>query len=129
MTTPEGFNTVTPYLIVEKADEFIEFLKAAFDGVEIGRSTENGRILHAQVRIGSSTLMLSEASEEHKAIPSAFYLYVDDADAVMQRAMDNGASLQMEVDDMPYGDRQGGVTDQFGNIWWIAQRLEEGPYY
>lgn len=129
MTTPEGFSTVTPYLFVEKAEKFIEFLVAAFEGTELGRTTENGRIQHAQVRIGSSTLMISEASEEYQASRAAYYLYVDDADAAMKRALDHGATLQMEVVDAPYGDRQGGVRDPFGNIWWVAQRMVDKPYY
>jgi PhnB protein len=59
---------------------------------------------------------------------SAFYLYVEDADAAIKRALDNGASLEMAVDDMPYGDRQGGIRDTHGNIWWISQRVVEKPY-
>lgn len=130
MNVPEGFNTVTPYLIVDGADHFIRFLVNAFDGKELGRTTDDDdRIVHAQVRIGSSTLMISEASKDYKATSAAYYLYVDDADAVVSRALDQGASLEMAVDDKPYGDRQGGITDPFGNTWWISQRLDEGPYY
>ena len=61
-------------------------------------------------------------------MPSAFYLYVEDADAAMKKAIDAGADLEMEVADMDYGDRQGGVRDPFGNIWWISQRLVNAPY-
>jgi PhnB protein len=72
--------------------------------------------------------MVSEATERYPAMAAAFYLYVSDADAAMKRALENGAILEMEVADMPYGDRQGGVRDQHGNIWWISQRTVEEPY-
>lgn len=130
MTTPEGFNTVTPYAIVDGAQEFIRFLLKAFEGKELGRTTaDDGKIIHAQVRIGSSTIMISDAGDDYPAMPATYYLYVDDADRVVERAQEQGATLEMEVDDRPYGDRQGGVKDPFGNIWWISQRLEGGPYY
>lgn len=129
MTVPAGFGTVTPYMFVEKAESFIEFLVAAFGGQEIGRTVDKGRIQHAQVSIGSSTLMISEATADYKANPGAYYLYVNDVDAAMRRALDHGATLQMDIVDAPYGDRQGGVRDPFGNIWWIAQRMVDEPYY
>ena len=61
-------------------------------------------------------------------MPSAYYIYVENSDQAMKQAMLAGATLEMEVFDMPYGDRQGGVRDPFGNIWWISQRLVDGPY-
>ena len=127
---PDGFNTVTPYFFVDGAERFVDFLKAAFDGRELGRTTRpDGKIANAQVRIGTSTVMVSEAPEQYKAMRSAYYLYVESADAAMHRAMANGAVLEMEVSDMPYGDRQGGVVDPAGNVWWLSQRLEQGPYF
>ncbi|WP_435106395.1 VOC family protein [Arhodomonas sp. AD133] len=72
--------------------------------------------------------MVSEASADYPAMPAAYYLYVADANAAMERALAHGASLEMAVADMPYGDRQGGVRDAHGNIWWISQRLVERPY-
>ena len=130
MYIPDGFNTVTPYLFVSGADTFVEFLKKAFDGEELGRSIRpDGKIANAQVRIGSSTVMVSEAPEQYKSMRSAYYLYVEDADIAMEKAIENGAKLEMAVDNMPYGDRQGGVVDPFGNIWWLSQRLESKPYF
>lgn len=130
MYIPDGFNTVTPYLFVSGADTFVEFLKAAFDGEELGRSIRpDGKIANAQIRIGSSTVMVSEAPEQYKSMRSSYYLYVEDADNAMRKALENGAKLEMEVDDMPYGDRQGGVVDPSGNIWWLSQRLESKPYF
>jgi PhnB protein len=71
---------------------------------------------------------VSEATDRYPAMAAAFYLYVSDANAAMKRALDAGAFLEMPVADMPYGDRQGGVRDGHGNIWWISQRTVEEPY-
>lgn len=130
MYIPDGFNTVTPYFFVSKADDFVTFLKAAFNGKELGRSTRpDGKIANAQVQIGTSTVMVSEAPEKYRSMRSSYYLFVENADASMKQALENGAALEMEVEDMPYGDRQGGVVDPFGNIWWLSQRLESKPYF
>ena len=72
--------------------------------------------------------MVSEATERYKPMTAAYYLYVEDADASMLRALTQGAMLEMEVSNMPYGDRQGGVKDQHGNIRWISQRTVHEPY-
>ena len=72
--------------------------------------------------------MVSEATERYKPMAAAYYLYVEDADASMLRALKHGAVLEMEVSDMPYGDRQCGVKDPHGNIWWISQRTVHEPY-
>lgn len=130
MYIPEGFNTVMPYFFVKDAGRFVEFLKAALNGQETGRSLRpDGQIANAQVRIGTSTLMVSEAGERYQPMASAYYLYVENADAAMQQALAHGAMLEMEVADMPYGDRQGGILDPCGNIWWISQRLVNEPYF
>jgi PhnB protein len=88
----------------------------------------DGRIANVQVVLGSSTVMVSEASERYPPMRGAYYLYVEDALASMERALRHGAALEMEVADMPYGDRQGGVKDRHGNIWWISQRTVHEPY-
>lgn len=130
MYIPPGFNTVTPYFFVVGAERFVEFLLAAFGGEELGRSSSpDGHIANAQICIGSSTVMVSEAPKQYKAMHGAYYLYVNDADASVKQALENGATLEMEVSDQVYGDRQGGVRDPFGNIWWLSQRLVEGPYF
>lgn len=72
--------------------------------------------------------MVSESSAAYPPMPSSCYLYVEDADAAMAGALHGGAAQVMAVADMPYGDRQGGVRDAWGNLWWISQRLEDGPY-
>lgn len=129
MNIPEGFGTVTPYLFVRNAAAFGEFLKAAFDGDETLRTEmPDGRIANLQIRIGTVTLMISEATKAYPPMPSSFYLYVENTDTAMQTALAAGASKEMDVADMPYGDRQGGVRDPFGNLWWISQRLVDEPY-
>lgn len=129
MYIPPGFNTVTPYYFVKDAEAFVSFLVRGLGGEETCRTLRgDGRIQNVQVRLGTSTVMVSEATERYPPMASAFYLYVSDADAAMARALENGAILEMEVADMPYGDRQGGVRDRHGNIWWISQRTVEEAY-
>ncbi|TXI50090.1 MAG: VOC family protein [Lysobacter sp.] len=129
MYIPPGFHTVAPYFFVEDAEDFVAFLIAGLGGEEVCRTSRpDGKIANSQVRLGDSTVMVSEASPRYPAMASAFYLYVEDAHAALERALDAGASLEMAVADMPYGDRQGGVRDLRGNIWWISQRLVQAPY-
>jgi len=130
MTTPTGFATVTPYVFVEEADAFVCFLINGLGGQQVGvHYRPDVAIANAQVRIGSATIMVSEASADFPAMPASHYLYVDDADSAMGKAIEAGARSIMPVDDMPYGDRQGGIRDPHGNIRWISQRLTNEPYY
>jgi len=129
MYIPPGFGTVTPYFFVADAERFVAFLVAGLGGKEVLRSLRaDGRIGNAQIVLGTSTVMVSEASERYPPMPASYYLYVADADAAMRSARAAGAALEMEVADRPYGDRQGGVRDPAGNIWWISQRLVHEPY-
>jgi len=130
MYIPEGFSTVTPYIFAQDAANYAVFLGAALGAVELGRSTApDGRIANCQVRIGDTTVMLSDASDAFPPSHAAFYLYVANAEEAMRRAIEAGAVEIMAVADMPYGDRQGGVSDLAGNIWWISQRLTAAPYF
>jgi PhnB protein len=129
MYVPPGFGTVTPYFFVRNAEQFIHFLVAGLGGTEVLRSLRpDGKIANGQVRLGESVVMVSEASEKYKPMCASYYLYVENADTSMKNALANGAALEMPVGDMPYGDRQGGVRDSWGNIWWVSQRLVEEPY-
>ena len=129
MYLPSGFSTVTPYFFVDGADRFVTFLVEGLGGTETGRSLRpDGLIANARVRLGTSTVMVSEASPHYPAMAGSYYLYVEDAPAAMARALAHGARLEMEVADMPYGDRQGGVRDAHGNVWWISQWLVDAPY-
>jgi PhnB protein len=114
---------------VADANRFVAFLIEGLGGTEVVRSLRpDGRIGNVQVRIGTSTIMASEAGGPYPPMPMASYLYVENADESMARALAAGATLEMEVGDMPYGDRQGGVRDAHGNLWWISQRLVHEPY-
>ncbi|WP_394787594.1 VOC family protein [Rhodoferax sp.] len=129
MYIPPGFNTITPYFFVLDADAFVRFLVDALGGVETCRTLRpDGRVANVQVQIGGSAVMASEATVGYPPMASAFYLYVENADAAMERALLHGAVMEMPVDDMPYGDRQGGVRDPHGNLWWISQRTVQAPY-
>lgn len=125
---PPGFATVTPYFLVDDAAGFIGFLVNGLGGIEISRRTDGTRIANAQVRLGECHVMISDASDSWPPMPASYYLYVDDADAAMSRAIAAGAVEIMPVADKPYDDRQGGVRDAWGNLWWISQRLVDGPY-
>ena len=128
MRIPPGFNTVTPYFFVDGAARFIDFLVQGLGGIETGRHLNGDRIANAQVRLGTSTVMVSEGSPAFPAMPASYYLYVENADEAMAKAVAAGATAIMEVANMPYDDRQGGVKDAWGNLWWISQRLVDGPY-
>ena len=129
MFIPEGFGTVTPYFFVNQADKFVQFLIDGLGGQDRGRTLRpDGKIANAQIRLGTSTVMVSEASDAFPAMPASYYLYVENADDSVEKAVKAGGTLIMEVADMPYEDRQGGVKDPFGNIWWISQRLVDRAY-
>lgn len=129
MYVPPGFGTVTPYIFANNAETLVAFLVKAFGGVQVLCSKRpDGRIANAQVRIGNSTVMVSETAGQYRPSQAACYIYVANADQTMQQAVEAGGTLEMEVADMPYGDRQGGIRDPHGNIWWVSQRLVEEPY-
>lgn len=118
---PEGHHTIIPYFTVSDADRLIAFMLRALDGrVVIEERTENGRVRHARVRIGDSIVMLNEAGDNYAANASQMHLYVVDVDAAFTRAVDEGASILMEPNDRPHGDRMAGFLDPCGNTWWIA---------
>ncbi|HEX8643357.1 MAG TPA: VOC family protein [Allosphingosinicella sp.] len=126
---PPGFSTVAPYFFSDDAEAYVRFLVEGLGGRETMRTMRgDGKIANAQVAIGDSTVMVSDASDRFPATRASYYLYVDDADAATESALGAGGSLVMAVADMPYGDRQSGVADPGGNIWWISQRLVEEPY-
>lgn len=116
----EGMRTLTPYLHQPRVLDFIEFLKQAFSAEELGvYKAPEGRIMHAEVRIGNAILEMGEAP----AMPASFYLYVPDADALFRQATAAGAKALAAPADQPYGDRMGVVEDAWGNTWCIATHL------
>lgn len=114
-----GYDSITPYLTVERAEDLVEFVKQAFGAVEVFRTTGSAGGMHAEVTVGDSRLMIGGMPGVTE-IPTALHLYVPDADAVYQRAMEAGATSLEEPVDQFYGDREAGVKDPTGNVWWIA---------
>ena len=124
---PKGYHTVTPYLMVEGGAKFIEFLTRAFDAKSQSKmQAPDGRIGHAEILLGDSHLMLSDAMGEQKALPTMLYLYLADADASYRRAIAAGATGVKEPADQFYGDRAGCVTFA-GVTIWIATHIEDVP--
>ena len=124
---PDGYHTVTPYLVVAGAARLIDFLVEVFDAVEVGERIvgPDDRIGHTELRIGDSRVMLGDAQGEHAPIEAMFYVYVDDADATYVRALSAGATSVQPPADQFYGDRRGGVKDAWGNTWWMATHIED----
>src|SRR5678815_2278020 len=125
MYIPKGYGTVFPYLLVKDMTSFVDFVTTVFGAKVLGRTVmPNGRVANCRVQIGTTSFMVSEPEgEAFKPLPASHYIYVEDADATFAKAMANGAKKVMDVADMPYEDRQGGVIDPCGNYWWISTRL------
>ena len=125
---PDGYRAVTPYVVAGGADKLIGFLKNVFGAEESMRlERPDGKIGHAEVRIGDSVIMIGEACDGHKASSATLHVYVEDADAVYNRALKAGGTSVMEPTDMFYGDRYGAVKDHSGNTWGIATHVENVP--
>jgi PhnB protein len=131
---PEGYHSVTPYLTYESASDAIDFYAKAFGAKERMRmEAPGGKIGHAEIQIGDSIVMLSDAFPQSTSRPpselggtcAGVFLYVDDVDAVVRRAADLGATITMEVADQFWGDRFGSITDPFGHSWAIATHVED----
>jgi PhnB protein len=127
----EGFHTITPYLVAEQPDPLIAFVKKAFGAKETLRGTGSAGGTHCEVRIGDSMLMIggggkSVGTAGGKSRPMGLHLYVTDADAVYQRAVDAGGKSLQAPTDQPYGDREAGVEDMAGNLWFIATHADGG---
>ncbi|GAA3601422.1 VOC family protein [Nonomuraea rosea] len=125
-STPEGYTSVTPWIISRDTAGLIDWLKTAYAAVELGRMTdENGRIGHAEVRIGDAVVMLFDSPPEWPETPAFLRLYVPDADATHRRAVEAGGTSVTEVTHLFFGDRVGRIRDPFGNLWWIQTHLED----
>lgn len=129
MHIPPGFTTVFPYIFVKDAAAYLDFLEAGLGGAvtDVTKSA-NGAVRNAHVRFNDTTIMVSEAPPAFSGMRSTFYIYVENADIAMARAVSAGGVEQSSVKDQVYGDRQGGVRDPAGNIWWLSQRLTPGAY-
>ena len=125
---PEGYNTFTPYFVVEGATDFIEFLKKAFGAEEMYRfPAPGGKLGHAEVRVGSSVLMLADTSPDYPASRMNAYLYVPDVDATYKKAVAAGGQSKREPANQFYGDRAGQFVDPFGHKWFVATHVEDVP--
>ena len=131
---PEGYSPVTPYLTVKGAAGAIDFYKKAFGAEEAFRmNSRDGKVMHAEIRIGGAVIMLHDEMPEWNALgpqtigdsASSIMLYVQDVDAVFKRAVAAGATSTMEVADQFYGDRSGSLKDPFGHKWMVATHVEE----
>jgi len=119
--TKSPYRTVTPYLVVADGDAELSFLKLAFGATEVSceRSSDN-TVMHAEVRIGDTLIMLGQAGGPWKPLSAALYLWIDDVDAVYAKALRAGAASAAPPEDKPYGHRNAGVVDSNGITWWIA---------
>src|SRR5687768_14947678 len=123
---PEGYHSVTPYIITKDADGVIAFLEKTFDAkVKMMMRAPDGKVGHAEVLIGNSHLMISDSNELHQAMPSMLYIYVPKVDDNYKRGLDAGAESIREPTDEFYGDRSAGLKDKAGNQWWIATHQKQ----
>lgn len=121
---PRGYTSVSPYLIVDGADRTISFLVAVFDAVELRRIPRpDGRLMHAEVRIDDSILMLADSTEQWPPIAANVHVYVPDVDATYRKALAAGATSLQEPARKEDEDKRGGVRDPGGTSWWIATRV------
>jgi len=122
---PDGYHTVTPFLNVKGCAQLVDFMKNALGAEEVMRMPgPGGTVMHAEVNIGNSRLMLGEATQT-PPMPGSFYLYVPDVDTAYKRAVEAGAKVQLQPTDQFWGDRMATVTDAFGNTWSIATHRED----
>ena len=133
---PEGYHSVTPYLIVDGAEKALAFYEKVFGAtVAMRLDGPGGRIGHAEIRIANSVVMLADENPEMGArgprsiggSPVTLMLYIPDVDAVVERAVAAGAKLQRPVEDKFYGDRMGSIEDPFGHVWHVSTHVEDVP--
>jgi PhnB protein len=125
---PAGHNAVSPYLLAKDANAVIALLREAFGAEELSRHARpDGLIMHAELRIADSVLMIADATDDMPAMPCMVHVYVPDCDAAYERALACGATSVREPSSQFYGDRSAGVRDASGNQWWIATHQEDVP--
>jgi PhnB protein len=130
---PEGYHSITPYITCKNAGRAMDFYKKAFGATEINRMPgPDGRIMHAELRIGDSLIFISDEFPGMSVAPSgdglspySLFLYTDNVDDIFNRAVREGCRADMPLADMFWGDRYGKVTDPFGHHWGLAQHIED----
>ena len=122
---PEGYTTVSPYLIVDGANATIEFLRNVFGAIELRRFPDpTGKVMHAEVRIDDTVVMIADGTSGWPPVPSHVHVYVADVDATYRRALEAGAISVQEPVKKEDADKRGGVKDAGGTTWWIATKVE-----
>ncbi len=123
---PEGYNTLSPYIVAPSAQAVIDFAKTVFDAVELRRfDLPDGTIMHAEFRIGDTVVMIGDAGPQWPPVPAWMHVYVEDVDATYRRALAAGATFLQEPTQRPgESDKRGGVKDPSGNSWWIATQVQ-----
>ncbi|HEY3041542.1 MAG TPA: VOC family protein [Pyrinomonadaceae bacterium] len=130
---PDGYHSVTPYLIIKGAADAIEFYKKAFGATELFRMNHEGKVGHAEIKIGDSPIMLADESPEMGSkspttlggTPVSIMIYVDDVDTIFNQAIAAGGEQQKPLQDQFYGDRSGTLKDPFGHVWHVATHVED----
>jgi PhnB protein len=122
---PDGYTTVSPYLIVEGASATIDFLRRVFEAVEIRRFADPaGRVMHAEVRIDDTVVMIADGADGWPPVPSHVHVYVRDVDATYRRALEAGATSVQEPVKKQDPDKRGGIKDSGGTTWWIGTKID-----
>jgi PhnB protein len=117
---PANYQTVMPYLIIKEAMKFISFTENVFGAIEKYKvMRDQNTIMHAEIMIGECTIMFADATDKYQSQTAGLFIYVDNVDERYKRAVEAGSTIISEISDQPYG-RSGGVTDPFGNTWWIT---------
>jgi uncharacterized glyoxalase superfamily protein PhnB len=119
LSIPQGYQQVMPYLILKDPERFIDFTTKVFGATEKMRQMKGDEIGHAEILIGENCIMFGKSNQEWGLMPAGLFIYVEDADATYQKALDAGAETVMELSDQSYG-RTYGVKDPEGNTWWIT---------
>jgi len=130
---PDGYHSVTPYLIIKGAADAIEFYKKAFGATELFRMEHGGQVGHAEIKIGNSPIMLADeqpgmgyvSPKTLGGTPVSLMIYVEDVDTIFKQAITSGGVQLKPLQDQFYGDRSGSLTDPFGHIWTVATHKED----
>lgn len=123
---PDDYPRVIPYLIIKDVGKLMDFLTQVFGAKQKKKMTlPDGSINHGEVKIGDSVIMMGKSSKDYPPVPAMIYIYVENTDEAYNKAIKNGAKSIMKPADQFYGDRNAGVTDPWGNSWWIASHVED----
>lgn len=130
---PDGYHSVTPYMIIKGAAAAIDYYKSAFGATELFRMEHEGKVGHAEIKIGDSPIMLADEHPEMNAFspktvggtPVSLMIYVEDVDSMFKRAIELGGTEMKPLQDQFYGDRSGTLTDPFGHVWTVATHMED----